>query len=162
MTLLTWEEFAAERPDLAEAGRDLMYQFGVGLAFLSTVRRDGGPRLHPFCPVLIEGRLVAHIIPSQKRDDLDRDPRYALHSFATPDNEDAFYVTGQARRVADAELAGRAAVQFQAERGYESEPEGFSGGIFYEFLIGRCLVTRTTGRDDWHPRHSVWPGVAGS
>jgi hypothetical protein len=157
MTLLTWGDFAAARPDLAEAGRDLMYQFGVGLAFLSTVRRDGGPRLHPFCPVLVEDRLVAHIIPSQKRDDLDRDPRYALHSFPTPDNEDAFYVTGEAVRVADAGLTRLAAAQFQAERHYPSEPEGFSDGIFYEFLIGRCLVTRTTGRDDWHPRHSVWP-----
>jgi hypothetical protein len=157
MRLLTWEEFASEAPDLADAGRDLMYQFGVGLGFLSTVRRDGGPRLHPFCPVLIEGHLVAHIIPSLKRDDLDRDPRYALHSFPTPDNEDAFYVTGEAARVADAGLAARAAAQFQAERAYESEPEGFADGLFYEFLIGQCLVTRTTSRDDWHPRHSVWP-----
>ena len=66
MTSIGWSAFEQARPDLAGAGRDLMYQFGVGLAFLSTVRPDGGPRLHPFCPMIIEGRLVAHIIPSRQ------------------------------------------------------------------------------------------------
>jgi hypothetical protein len=156
MTLVTWEEFSAARPDLAEAGHGLLYQFGVGLAFLSTVRPDGGPRLHPFCPVLLEGRLVAHLIPSLKRDDLDADPRYALHAFPTADNEDAFYLTGEASRVTDAALARAGAAQFLAERGHDCEPDGFSDGVFFEFLIERCLLTRTTGRDDWHPQHTVW------
>jgi hypothetical protein len=160
MTSITWGEFGTARPDLAQAGRDLLYQFGVGLAFLSTVRPDGGPRLHPFCPLVIEGRLVAHLIPSPKRDDLDRDPRYALHSFPAPENEDAFYLTGDTRPVADAGLAERAAAQFFAERNYDGEPAGFSDGRFFEFLIGRCLLTRTTGHDDWHPRHATW--TAGS
>ncbi len=31
------------RPDLAEAGRSLLYQHGVGLAFLATVRAEGRP-----------------------------------------------------------------------------------------------------------------------
>lgn len=160
MTSISWSEFAVARPDLAQAGRGLLYQFGVGLAFLSTVRPDGGPRLHPFCPLIIEGRLVAHIIPSRKRDDLDRDPRYALHSFATPDNEDAFYLTGEARRVADEGLAGRAAAQFFAERRYESEPAGFGDGKFFEFFVSRCLLTQTAGRDDWHPQHTVWSAAS--
>jgi hypothetical protein len=156
MTSISWDAFSAARPDLALAGRELLYQFGVGLAFLSTVRPDGGPRLHPFCPLIIESRLVAHIIPSPKRDDLDRDPRYAMHSFPTQDNEDAFYLTGEARRIVDEGFFARAAAQFFAERGYEGEPDGFSDGWFYEFGVGRCLLTRTTGRDDWHPRHTVW------
>jgi hypothetical protein len=106
--------------------------------------------------MIFEARLLAHIIPSLKRDDLDRDPRYALHSFPTPDNEDAFYLTGQARRVTAGELAARAAARFCAEREYPAEPDGFSTGVFYEFFLERCLLTRTTGRDDWHPRHTVW------
>ena len=40
-----WSEFATEQPDLAEAGRTLIYQFRVGLGYLATVRKDGGPRL---------------------------------------------------------------------------------------------------------------------
>jgi len=155
-TELSWEQFAAARPDMAEAGRDLLYQFGVGLAFLSTIRPDGGPRLHPICPVLVSGRLVAHLIPSLKRDDLHRDPRYALHSFPTDSNEDAFYVTGRAERVADADLAAAAAAQFLSERDLDAEPPGFADGEFFEFCLGRCLVTRTTGHGDWHPRHGVW------
>ncbi|HUA40191.1 MAG TPA: hypothetical protein VMA32_01390 [Streptosporangiaceae bacterium] len=155
-TELSWEQFASARPELAEAGRELLYQFGVGQAFLSTVRPDGGPRLHPICPLVVSGRLVAHIIPSLKRDDLQRDGRYALHSFASPDNEDAFYVTGRAEPVRDAGLAAAAGAQFLAERGIETEPVGFADGKFFEFLLGRCLVTRTTGHGDWQPRHETW------
>src|SRR6266704_3965772 len=46
------------RPDFADAGRALLYQFGVGLAFLATVRRDGGPRVHPVCPLICHGGLL--------------------------------------------------------------------------------------------------------
>ena len=41
--MVTWAEFAAAEPELADAGRSQLYQFGVGLAFLATVRRDGAP-----------------------------------------------------------------------------------------------------------------------
>jgi hypothetical protein len=159
--LLRWSEFEAARPDLAEAGREMLYQFGIGLAFLSTVRADGGPRLHPFCPVLVGGALVAHIIPSAKRDDLHRDGRYALHSFPCPEGEDAFYLTGRAALVTDEGLAAEGAAQFLAERD-AGEPDGFGDGEFFEFRITRCLLTRTNGRNDWNPRHVIWhAGTAG-
>ncbi len=134
----------------------MLYQFGVGLAFLSTVRSDGGPRLHPICPLVMGERLVAHIIPSPKRDDLDRDGRFALHSFPPAAGEDAFYLTGRAERMAQADLRRAATAQFLAERHLHSEPDGFSDGEFFEFLIGRCLLTQTTGHGDWHPRHRTW------
>lgn len=152
----SWEQFAALQPDLAVAGHDLLYQFGVGLAFLSTVRPDGGPRLHPICPVLVSGRLLGHIIPSPKRDDLHRDPRYAMHSFPSPDGEDAFYLTGRAEPVSDAGLASVATAQFLTERGMQAEPDGFADGEFFEFFLGRCLLTKTTGQGDWHPQHATW------
>jgi len=155
-SLLTWSQFASARPDLAEAGRGLLYQFGVGLAFLSTVRPDGGPRLHPFCPLLAGEALVAHIIPSPKRDDLHRDGRYALHSFPAEHNEDAFYVTGRAVSVTDDTLLAAAATQFLTERELDREPPGFADGEFFEFRIGGCLLTRTEGHGDWHPRHTMW------
>jgi hypothetical protein len=156
MAPISWGEFAAARPDLAGPGRDLLYQFGVGLGFLSTVRPDGGPRLHPISPLVVGERLVAHIIPSPKRDDLDRDGRFALHSFPAAASEDAFYLTGRAGRVADADLPRAAAAQFLAERHLDAEPDGFSDGQFFEFLVGRCLLTQTTGHGDWHPRHRTW------
>jgi hypothetical protein len=156
MTVVSWGEFAAARPDLAGPGRDLLYQFGVGLAFLSTVRPDGGPRLHPISPLVIGERLVAHIIPSPKRGDLDRDGRFALHSFPAAAGEDAFYLTGRAERMADDGLLRAAEAQFLAERQLQGEPDRFSDGEFFEFLIGHCLLTQTTGHGDWHPRHLTW------
>jgi hypothetical protein len=157
---VSWGEFAATRPDLAGPGRDLLYQFGVGLAFLSTVRPDGGPRLHPISPLVIDDRLVAHVIPSPKRDDLGRDGRFALHSFPAAASEDAFYLTGRAERIADADLLRAALAQYLSERQLAAEPQGFGDGEFFEFLIGRCLLTQTTGHGDWHPRHSTWAVAA--
>jgi hypothetical protein len=100
----TWNEFSALRPDLAEPGRALLYQVGVGLGYLATTRPDGAPRLHPMCPVMHDAGLFAFIIPSPKQRDLRRDGRYALHSFPCEDNEDAFSFSGMARLVADAGL----------------------------------------------------------
>lgn len=160
MAEVNWGEFAAARPDLAGPGRDLLYQFGVGLAFVSTVRLDGGPRLHPISPLVVGDRLVAHVIPSPKRDDLNRDGRFALHSFPPAASEDALYLTGRAERVADAELLGAALAQFLAERHLDAAPEGFGDGEFFEFLIGRCLLTQTSGHGDWHPRHNTWAAAA--
>ncbi|CAN5360048.1 hypothetical protein BH20ACT24_BH20ACT24_20210 [soil metagenome] len=94
---LGWSEFREVEPELAVACRSLMYQYGVGLAFLATVRGDGGPRVHPMCPLIADDGLFAFLIPSPKRGDLHRDPRYAMHSFAAEQNEDAFYLTGSER-----------------------------------------------------------------
>ena len=65
--MLGWAEFQHVRPDLAEAGRRLLCQFGVGLAFLATVRADGGPRLHPMCPLVTDDALVGFLQPTRRR-----------------------------------------------------------------------------------------------
>ena len=76
-----WSEFAAEQPDMAEAGRALIYQFRVGLGYLATVRKDGGPRVHPVCPVIAHDGLYVFIgNHSPKVHDLLRDGRFALHA----------------------------------------------------------------------------------
>src|SRR3989454_12809196 len=96
--MVTWRDFAAAEPELAAVGRSLLFQFGVGLAFLATVRKDGAPRLHPLCPVLSNDRLFVLITPtSPKRYDLLRDGRYALQTFPQPKpGSDEFYITGKA------------------------------------------------------------------
>ena len=146
--MIRWSEFQALRPDLAEAGRRLLYQFGVGLAFLGTLRRDGGPRLHPVCPLLTDDGLFTFLTPSFKRDDLHRDPRYALHTFPSPQNEDAFYVTGTARPVVDPRAVAALRVQFLTERKWDSAPSEAARDQLFEFLIDRCLHTTTTGHGD--------------
>jgi hypothetical protein len=155
--VLTWREFRAARPDLADAARGLFYQFSVGLGFLATVRRDGGPRVHPMCPVITDDALFAFIEPGPKLGDLRRDGRYAMHGFPPADNEDAIYITGTAREV-DATDARRAPVraQFWKERSVESPPAHADRSRLFEFFIETCMVTRTTGHGDWNPQHTIW------
>src|SRR5215470_12145013 len=101
--MVAWNEFAGAAPELAAAGRTLINQFQVGLAFLATVRKDGGPRLHPVCPVFSDDRLFVLIIPaSPKCNDLLRDGRYALQSFPQlKAGSEEFYVAGWATLVDD-------------------------------------------------------------
>ena len=145
-----------EQPELAAACHALMYQFGVGLGFLATVRPDGGPRVHPMCPVIADDGLFAFLIPSPKRDDLHRDPRYAMHSFPADENEDAFYVTGTARPVRDAAVRPTLQDQFLRERELREAPEGFGDQELFEFDLERCLYTVTRGHGDPDPRHMTW------
>jgi hypothetical protein len=155
---MRWGEFASVRPDLAGAARELLYQFGVGLAFLATVRRDGGPRVHPFCPIVTDTGLYAFLIPSPKRDDLARDGRYAIHSFPPDDTEDAIYLVGAAHGVDGPGLRGPLATRFMEERAMTEPPPGFDAQHLFEFDIARCLLTRTTGHGDPRPVHTVWAG----
>jgi hypothetical protein len=101
--MVTWGVLAAAAPDLADVGRSLLFQFGVGLAFLATVRKDGAPRLHPVCPVLSGDRLCLLITAgSPKRRDLLEDGRYALQSFPQPKpGSDEFSIAGRAELIAD-------------------------------------------------------------
>jgi len=155
--MATWSELRDARPDLTDAGRGLLYQFGVGLAFLATVAHDGEPRVHPMCPLLSDDELFAFLVPSPKRRDLLCNGRYAMHSFPPPDNEDAFYLRGQAHAVDDDSLRAKLGRQFLEER----EQLGLSlddlaDHMLFAFDIARCLLTRTTGHGDSNPQHTVW------
>ncbi|MGH8976830.1 MAG: pyridoxamine 5'-phosphate oxidase family protein [Acidimicrobiia bacterium] len=155
--MLTWNEFAAVRPDLAEVGRARFYQVPVGLGFLATVRADGRPRVRPICPLLTPRGLFAFLIPSPKRADLLRDGHFELHSFPTDDNEDAFSVTGRAERRDDPDLREECAQTWFAERGLDGpSPPGFDEEQLFEFLVDGCLSTKTTGYGDYAPQHTVW------
>jgi hypothetical protein len=132
----TWKDFAAAAPELAGAGRALLNQFGVGLAFLATVRADGAPRLHPVCPVLSDDRLYVLITPgSPKRRDLARDGRYALQTFPQPKAcSEEFYVAGRADPIDDATT--RAAVARDARH------QADASEILFELRIERVMHTR--------------------
>jgi len=59
------------------------------IAFLATTRPDGSPTLHPFCPVLAGGRLLAAIPRSSpKGNDLRREPRCAIHALPGPEDDE--------------------------------------------------------------------------
>ena len=134
--MVTWKEFAAAEPDLAEIGRSLLFQHQVGLAFLATVGKDGAPRLHPVCPVLSNNRLVVLITPaSPKQHDLLRDGRYALQSFPQPKpGSDEFYIAGKAVLVDD--TAARTAILRDAKHMADASETTF------ELCIDRVMHTR--------------------
>ncbi len=153
---VTWGELQQSRPDFAQAGRALLYQFGVGLAFLATVGRDGGPRVHPMCPLIHQGGLYGFIVPGPKQADLHRDGRYSLHSFPCADNEDAFYCTGRAQAVDDPAIRKALAELFVTERSALKVPEPGTHDHLFSFGLQRCLLTRTTGHGDASPQHTIW------
>lgn len=97
----SWAGFSTAAPALADAGMRLLRPTGDGVAFLATVRRDGGPRVHPVMPVATADGLYVFVVNlSYKYRDLLRDGRYALHSSPGETGEE-FYITGPALPVTD-------------------------------------------------------------
>jgi hypothetical protein len=112
------------------------------IAYLATVRADGAPRLHPFCPILAGGRLFAAIPRSSPKGwDLRRDARCVIH--ALPGGEDdelciratALEVTADhATATLVRELVGRA--------GVGGMTESVSHDALFEFDLEQVDVAR--------------------
>ena len=151
--MVSWSEFERCAPEVAEAGKELLFQYGPGIAFLATVRKDGAPRLHPICPTLVDGLLYALILPtSPKCGDLKRDGRYALHTFPAKDRDDEFLVTGRAYFVDDRAQEAKVR-EDQVARGMTSSQDE----VLFRFDIERVMHARYPGgHGTWPPKYSVW------
>ena len=93
-----WIDLATEEPAIAEKGLGLLFQHGIGLAYLATVDAESAPRLHPIVVVEAEDGLYTFLIPSPKQRDLERHPRFALHAHASAESDNEFALRGEARR----------------------------------------------------------------
>ena len=112
----TWSDLEAAEPAIAAAARRLFWIPGFGLGYLATIRRDGGPRIHPVNVEIVDGRLVTFIGPSPKLRDLRRDGRFALHAPGSETENDEAAITGVAvERDADAALRARASAAMPYE-----------------------------------------------
>lgn len=152
--MATWLEFARSAPEVSSLGEQRLFQFGPGLAFLATVRGDGGPRVHPVCVNIVEGELYLLIGPSPKRHDLLRDGRFALHSFPAPDVDDEFYLTGRAEHEPDSDVVQRVAAA-QIARGATTSGDELA----FRLEIERALYSRYKPRgepDNWPPEYLKW------
>jgi hypothetical protein len=146
-----WSDFAALAPAIATDVRSLFEQYGQGFGYLATVRRDGGPRVHPVSPVIADGGLFCFVMPSPKRQDLIRDGRYALHSYPAEVRNDEAYVAGWARRVTDRGRRRRVARAHRAAADVDWE--------LFELYVGVAMVTH---RDARHrdAQHRIWRAAA--
>jgi hypothetical protein len=93
--MTSWKEFAQRAPELAAFGEA---RFRSGVAYLGTLRADGGPRVHPVTPIVGEQLFLFMEPTSPKGKDLQRDARYTLHCSVEDANggEGEFYVRGRA------------------------------------------------------------------
>ena len=105
--MTAWREFAQQAPDLAEFGK---IRFGSGVAYLGTLRSDGGPRVHPVTPIVGEQLFLFMEPTSPKGKDLQRDARYTLHCSVQDSSGGSgeFYVRGQGRLTHDPALREQA------------------------------------------------------
>ncbi len=158
--MITWTEFQRCEPALAAVGRDQFYQHGMGLGFLATVRRDGGPRVHPVCPVISAAGLHVLILPGPKRGDLRRDGRYSLHTemFAPPRQDDGFAVTGRAREETGNEIWNVVRDQVITDFG-ELWPD-YDTLTLFELSVASCLLTLTSPASPFLKGPTIWKAPA--
>ena len=158
--MATWEDLERMAPEMAAAGRKLLYQYEQPLAYLATIRKDGGPRIHPFCPTIVAGSIYAFIGQSPKRFDLLRDGRFALHTFPCQGVDDEFLLMGRAVAVEEPER--RALVL----KDLESRGVKIAGGDaekLFEFKIERAMHAEYGGPPGtWPPKYAVWKAPNGA
>ena len=102
--MATWNDFSTAAPELAKTAREL-FEANKHLT-IATLRRDGAPRISGIECRFIEGDLWFGSMPNAvKALDLQRDPRFALHSGTGDANEwngDA-KVSGRAEEITEPE-----------------------------------------------------------
>ncbi len=77
--MATWTEFEAAAPELAETARRLLVAHTHKT--LASLRRDGSPRISGTETTFADGDLwIGSMWQARKARDLQRDPRFALHS----------------------------------------------------------------------------------
>ena len=131
---------------------------GNEVAFLATVDGHGKPRLHPFVPRIVRGRLVAFVMDSSpKIRDLDARAHYAMHTLPGPEDEECFIAGRALHRDGDQDLRQAAA-----------RAMGFATGVdhhhvLYELTIDRALWTRWLdfGTPDHRPERIRWVAADG-
>ena len=151
MISVSWKEFEASAPELAQFGRKRLHGL---VSYLATIRKNNLPRLHPITPIIGEGHLYVFMEPtSPKGKDLDRGSAYVLHS-SVADNlgsNGEFQLTGFANRVRDA-TARQQAVSLAP---YEPEVQH----ILFELSIIEALSTVYRGD---RPVRARWKASAPS
>ena len=135
--MVSWGAFETEEPELASFGRE---RIDRRVSFLATIRGDGGPRVHPVTPRILDGHLYVRMYAtSPKVTDLARDPRYALHSMMDNDEGEGgeCALRGMAEEVRDPEVIAAA---FAAVGDLSGRPL-----VLFELLVDEVVTTTYPG-----------------
>jgi hypothetical protein len=168
----TWAQFEREAPEVAEVatrlwpGQLALHRHGplpdgaswFALSYLGTVRRDGGPRVHPFCPILADGRLFAAIPRSSPKGwDLRRDPRCVIHALPGV-NDDELYIHALAREVSSDKSLRVSIGAFVARTGVGGMIESIAHDPLFEFDLRQVDVARWVdiGKPGTHAVRRQW------
>ncbi|MEZ4674838.1 MAG: hypothetical protein R2932_11420 [Caldilineaceae bacterium] len=133
--MTTWQEFAQQAPALANFGKE---RFGGGVAYLATVRADGGPRVHPVTPIIGEQLFLFMEPTSPKGKDLQRDGRYTLHCAVenSSGGSGEFYVRGIGTLTNDLALRAQAV----ATASYTPQDRYILFVLSIDFAFMNCYV----------------------
>ncbi len=84
--MTSWADFVSQAPQLSAYMQLRISDDATGrITYVATVRKDGGPRVHPVKIFPAGDGLFLYMYPeSPKGLDLQRDPRIALHAAVTP------------------------------------------------------------------------------
>lgn len=147
---MSWATFAADAPEIAEAGRALIHREEIGQALLVTIRGSASPRIHPVYVAVRDGRLVT-FADGAKRGDLEADGRFALHTHIDPDAPSEFSVRGRARSV-----EGPLREELAADWYFDA---GSRYGVF-ELLVEVAVFGERPDADAWPPAYTSWKADA--
>ena len=142
--MTSWEIFAQQAPEIATFGAT---RFRQGVAYLGTLRPDGGPRVHPVTPIVGQQLFLFMEPTSPKGKDLQRDPRYTLHCSVENSSGESgeFYVRGQAT-LTDAPQLREAAVQASS---YTPQEHYILFVLTVEFAFMNTYVNGTPNPQRW-------------
>ncbi|MEZ4617925.1 MAG: hypothetical protein R2867_20785 [Caldilineaceae bacterium] len=132
--MTTWQEFAQQAPALANFGKE---RFGGGVAYLATVRADGGPRVHPVTPIIGEQLSSLWSQPHPKAR-ICSDGRYTLHCAVenSSGGSGEFYVRGIGTLTNDLALRAQAV----ATASYTPQDRYILFVLSIDFAFMNCYV----------------------
>ena len=151
--MATWSEFAAAAPALAERVQE---RFDAHKhKTMATLRKDGGPRISGTECQFKDGELwIGSMWRAVKALDLQRDPRYALHSATDdPDNwHGEAKIAGTAEEIVDEEEVRRR----NGEAGENGPSHAFRLDVNEVSIVGLNEAKTKLVIEVWTPDKGVW------
>ncbi|WP_194820366.1 pyridoxamine 5'-phosphate oxidase family protein [Nocardia sp. XZ_19_385] len=139
--MTVWSEFVQEAPKIA-ALFSSRHKATDNLCMLGTVRADGSPRISPIEPRLFDGMLVLAGMPNTtKFKDLERDPRFCLHT-ATIDpmvGDGDVKLFGAVTDLQDKQVHARFAQDLFDESGFDIRGEEFDHFYVADLTGASCI-----------------------